>query len=65
MSTENHIRYRATIECQSHITGTVGLLTVSDAFEYVSKMNYLTRADVISIKIERYVARPHITADTE
>jgi hypothetical protein len=51
---DNDIKYRVTILCPWHETGTSGLPTALAAYEYVAQMDELTRADVLSIKIESY-----------
>ena len=51
---EDDIRYRVTILCPWHETGTAGFPTALAAYEYVAQMDELTRADVLSIKIESY-----------
>jgi hypothetical protein len=51
---DNDIKYRVTILCPWHETGTSGFPTALAAYEYVAQMDDLTREDVISIKIERY-----------
>jgi len=51
---EDDIRYRVSILCPWHETGTAGFPTALAAYEYVAQMHELTRADVLSIKIESY-----------
>jgi len=48
---EDDIRYRVTILCPWHETGTAGFPTALAAYEYVAQMDELTRADVLSIKM--------------
>ena len=51
---DNDIKYRVTILCPWHETGTSGFPTAVDAYEYVAQMDDLTRDDVIRITIESY-----------